>query len=83
MCTSRPTYRLNHNVRLPKTYPMALTIGKGKGKCSNTETIPIVVYGDATQLWEQMPSLPRSQPPFATWAMIKPQRQIQNDMESN
>ena len=58
-----------------------MTIGKGKGKHSNTETMPIVVYGDATQLWEQMPSPPKSQPPFVTLAMIKPQRQIQNDTE--
>ena len=68
-------------LRLPKT--KALTIKKGKGKCGNTETMPIVVYGDATQLWEQMPSPPKARPPFATWAMIKPQRQIQDDMECN
>ena len=57
-------------LRLPKT--KALTIEKGKGKCGNTETMPIVVYGDPTQLWEQMPSPPKARPPFATWAMINP-----------
>ena len=73
----------NAILRLPKTVPKALTIEKGKGKCNNTETMPIVVYGDATQLWEQMPSPPKARPPYATWALIKPQRQIQDDMEHN
>ena len=45
--------------------------------------MPIVVYGDATQLWEQMPSPPKARPPYATWALIKPQRQIQDDAEHN
>ena len=45
--------------------------------------MPIVVYGDATQLWEQMPSPPKARPPYATWAWIKPQRQIQDDTEHN
>ena len=31
----------------------------------------------------KMPSPPKARPPFATWAMIKPQRQIQDDMECN
>ena len=64
---------------------MALTTekGKGKGKCNITETMPIIVYGEATKLWEQMPSPPKARPPYATWALIKPQRQIQNDMEHN
>ena len=65
------------------TVPKALTIekGKGKGKRNNIETMPIVVYGDATQLWEQMPSPQKARPPYVTWALIKPQRQIQDDME--
>ena len=74
-------------MRLPKSVPKALTIekgkGKGKGKCNITDTMPIVVYGDATQLWEQMPSPPKSRPPYATLALIKPQRQIQDDAEHN
>ena len=41
-------------LRLPKSVPKALTIGKGKGKCNINDTMPIVVYGDASQLWEQM-----------------------------
>ena len=45
--------------------------------------MPMVVYGDTTQLWEQMPSPPKARPSFATWAMIKPQRQIKDDMECN
>ena len=73
----------NTILRLPKTFPKALTIEKGKGKCNNTETMPIVVYDDATQLWEQMPSPAKARPPYATWALIKPQRQIQDDTECN
>ena len=73
----------NAILRLPKTVPKDLTIEKGKGKGNNTETMPIVVHGDATQLWEQMPSPPKARPPYATLALIKPQRQIQDDMEHN
>ena len=58
-------------------------MGKGKGKCNITEAMPIVVCGNATQLWEQMPSPPKARPPYATWAVIKPQRQIQDNMEHN
>ena len=51
----------NAIVRLPQSIPQALTIQKqkqmGKGKCNMTETMPIVVVVNATQLWEQMPSL--------------------------
>ena len=70
---------------LPKSVPKALTIGKGKGKGKHniTGTMPIVVYGDATQLWEQMPSPPKARPPYTTWTLIKPQRQIQDDAEYN
>ena len=39
--------------------------------------MPIVVVGNATQLWEQMPSSPKTRPPYVTWASVKPQRQIQ------
>ena len=73
----------NAVLRLPKSVPKALTIGKGKGKCNINDTMPIVVYGDATQLWEQMPSPPKARPPYATWALIKPQRQVQDDTEHN
>ena len=45
--------------------------------------MPIVVYGDATSFWEQMPSPPKARPPYATWALVKPQRQIQDDAECN
>ena len=38
----------NAILRLPKSVPKALTIGKGKGKCNIKDTMPIVVYGDAT-----------------------------------
>ena len=48
-----------------------------------TEAMPIVVVGNATQLWEQMPSPPKTRPPYVTWALVKPQRQIQDDMEQN
>ena len=63
----------NATLRLPKSVPKALTIekGKGKGKCNITYTMPIVVYGDATQLWEQMPFPPKARPPYATWATDK------------
>ena len=53
--------------------------GKGKGKCNNTEAMPIVVVGNATQLWEQIPSPPKTRPPYATWALVKLQRQVQDD----
>ena len=45
--------------------------------------MPIVVVGNATQLWNQMPSLPKARPPYATWALIKHQRYIQDDVEQN
>ena len=60
-----------------------MTIGKSKGKCNINDTMPIVVYGDATQLWEQMPSPPKARPPYPTWALFKPQRQEQDDAEHN
>ena len=71
-------------MRLPKSVPKAFTIekGKGKGKHNITDTMSIV-YSDATQLWEQMPSPPKARPAYATWALIKPQRQIQDDAEHN
>ena len=72
-------------MRLPKSVPKTLTIekGKGKGKCNITDTMPIVVNDDATQLWEQMPSPPKARLPYTTWALIKPQRQVQDDAECN
>ena len=75
----------NAILRPPKSVLKALTIekGKGKGKHNITDTMPIVVYGDAIQLWEQMPSPPKARPPYATWALIKPQRQIQGVAEHN
>ena len=73
----------NAILRLPKSVPKALTKGKGKGKHNINDAMPIVVYGDATQLWEQMPSWPKARPPYATWALVKPQRQIQYDVEHN
>ena len=73
----------NAVLRLPKSVPKPLTIGKGKGKCNINDTVPIVVYGDATQLWEQMPTPPKARPPYATWALTKCQRQIQDDAECN
>ena len=62
----------NAILRLPKSVPKALTIGKGKGKCNINDTMPIVVYGDATQLWEQMPSTPKARPLYMTWALVNP-----------
>ena len=73
----------NAILRLPKSVPKALTIGKSKGKCNINDAMPIIVYGDATQLWEQMPSLPKARPPYMTWALVKPQRQTHDDMEHN
>ena len=73
----------NSILGLPKSVPMALTIGKGKGKCNINDTMPIVIYCDATQLWEHMPSPLKARPPYATWALIKPLRQVQNDAECN
>ena len=62
----------NAILRLPKSVPKALTIGKSKGKCNINDAIPVIVYGDATQLWEQMPSLPKARPPYMTWALVNP-----------
>ena len=75
----------NAILRLPKSVPKALTIEKGKSKCKHniTDTMPIVVYGDATQLWEQMPSPPKARSPYTMWALIKLERQIQDDTEWN
>ena len=75
----------NAILRLLQSVSKALTIqkGKSKGKQNITETMPIVVVGNATQLWDQMPSPPKARPPYVTWALVKPQRQIQDDMEQN
>ena len=58
--------------------PKALTIqkGKSKGKRNITEAMPIVVVGNATQLWDQMPSPPKARPPYITCALVKPQKTI-------
>ena len=66
----------NAILRLSQSVPKVLTIQKekGKGKCNITETMPIVVLGNVTQLWEQRPSPPKTRPPYATWALVKPQR---------
>ena len=45
--------------------------------------MPIVVVGNANQLWEQMPSPSKTQPPYTTWTLIKSQKQIQDDTEQN
>ena len=45
--------------------------------------MPIVVVGIATQLWDHMPSPPKARPPYVTWALVKPQRQIQDNTEQN
>ena len=45
--------------------------------------MPIVVVGNATQLWNQMPSPPKARPPYTTWVLVKPQRQIQDDADQN
>ena len=76
---------VNAILRLPQSVPKALTIQKekGKGKHNITETMPIVVVGNATQLWEQMPSPPKTRPPYMTWALVKLQRQIQDYTEQN
>ena len=63
----------NTILRLPQSVPKALTIqkGKSKGKQNITEAMPIVVIGNATQLWDQMPSLPKARPSYATWGISK------------
>ena len=75
----------NAILRLPQSVPKALTIQKwkSKGKWNITEAIQIVVVGNATQLWDQMPSPPKARPPYVTWALVKPQRQILDDTEHN
>ena len=75
----------NAILQLPQSVPKVLTIQKekGKGKQSIMETMPIDVVGNAIQLWNQMPSPPKARLPYMTWALIKPQRQIQDDGELN
>ena len=75
----------NAILRLPQSVPKALTIEnrKSKGKCNITDTMPIVVLGNAAQLWDQMSSPPKARPPYMTWALVKPQRQEQDDTEHN
>ena len=53
----------------------------GKTKQNLTDTMPIVVVGNANPLWEQMPSPPKTRPPYMTWTWVKPQKQIQDDPE--
>ena len=43
--------------------------------------MPIVVVGNANLLWGQMPSPPKTRPPYMTWMWIKPQKQTQDDPE--
>ena len=43
--------------------------------------MPIVVVGNVNPLWEQMPSPPKSRPPYVTWMWVKSQKQIQDDPE--
>ena len=45
--------------------------------------MPIVVVGNANQFWEQMPSPPKTRPPYANLTWVKPQRQTQDDTEQN
>ena len=70
-------------VRLPQTVPQAWTIHKqkGKSKWNLTETMPIVVVGNENPLLEQVPSPPKTRPPYMTWTWVKPQKQIQDDPE--
>ena len=76
----------NAIVRLLQSVPQVLTMQKGKGKVkgkrNNTEAMPIVVVDNATQLWQQIPSPPKTRPPYVTWALVKPQRQVQDDTEN-
>ena len=75
----------NAILKLPQSVPQALTIqkGKSKGKQNITEAMPIVVVGNATQPWNHMRSPSKARPPYMTWALVKPQRQIQDDIEQN
>ena len=41
--------------------------------------MPIAVVGNANPLWEQMPSPPKTRPPYATWTWVKSQKQ--DDLE--
>ena len=43
--------------------------------------MPIVVVGNANPLWEQMPSPPKTRPPYTTWMWVKSQKQTQDDPE--
>ena len=72
-------------VILPQSDPQALTIQKQKGtsKSNTTEAMPIVVIGNANQIWEQIPSPSKTRPPYSTWTLVGPQKQKQKDAEQN
>ena len=72
-------------VRLPQSDPQALTIQKQKGtsKSNTTEAMPIVVLGNANQIWEQIPSPSKTRPPHSTWTVVGPKKQKQKDVEQN
>ena len=44
-------------------------------KQNHTETMPIVVVGNANPLWEQMPPPPKTRPPYVTWTWEISQKQ--------
>ena len=83
MSISRYTSRCKDNSKVTQTVCQALTIHKQKGKSKQnlTETMPIVVVGNANPLWEQMPSPQKTRPPYVTWTWVKSQKQIQDDPE--
>ena len=78
-----PSAHSETTMRLPQSAPKALLIQKGKGKHHNSEDVPIVVYDNANPLWEQLPSPPKTRPPYVTWGIAKPKRQTQTDKEQN
>ena len=75
--------RCKYNSKITQTDPQALTIQKQKGKSKHnlTEGMPIVVAGNANQLWEQMPSPPKTRPPYVTWTWVKPEKQMQGKID--
>ena len=67
-------------VTLPQSVPQKQ---KSTSKSNTTEAMPIVVVGNANQIWEQTPSPSKTRPPYSTWTLVGPHIQKQDDVEQN
>ena len=67
-------------VTLPQSDPQKQ---KCTGKSNTTEAMPIAVFANANQIWEQIPSPSKTRPPYLTWTLVGPHKQKQDDAEQN